>query len=93
MQDRRDPDTFKGRAYLHSISARINNASLMHATTFTTTRRAGATTAYHDALTRGYTPEPLATWTAGEHRRGLTSAATSTGDGGGVVLWCVDQQK
>ena len=93
MHDRRDPDTFTGRAFLHSINTHINNASTMRATTFTATRRAGATTANHDALTRGYTPDALATWTAGEVRTGSTSAGTSIGNGSQVVLWRVDQQK
>ena len=58
-----------------------------------TTRDEDQQTTEHDALTRGDTPRPLQQVTGGEVNIARTSAATSTGDGGGVVLWCVDQQK
>ena len=58
-----------------------------------TTRGEDQQTTERDALTRGDTPRPLQQVTDGQVDRGSTSAATSTGDGGGVVLWCVDQQK
>lgn len=58
-----------------------------------TTRDEDQQTTERDALTRGDTPRPLQQVTGGEVNIARTSAATSTEDGGGVVLWCIDQQK
>ena len=58
-----------------------------------TTRDEDQQTTGRDALTRGDTPRPLQQVTGGEVDRGSTSAETSTGDGGGVVLWRIDQHK
>ena len=94
MHDRRDPNTFTGRAFMHSIITRINNATLMHVNTFTHDTLTDEPssrdeTTGGDALTRGDTPSRGQPSTGGEVQKGSTSRETLMGTAINSVEACL----